>query len=412
MSNFSDMAYDNYLMHYRTKGSKNGYTKDPDYTPVGEKAVAKKVLRDKIDRLAEENKKKQYGQIWKLHEQTYRGERFQGDFAGMPSSDAEQFRAKRVRDANNRYDNRIREIDRLSNQKTRGDYAGMPSSALKAKENANRVSEISRLSKQASGGDYSGMPSSALAAKERNAEIKKLHGQANRGDLAGMPSSAREAKENANRASEISRLRTQRLRGDYAGMPSSALRAKENAETQRREEAKGRYNRLNMQREAEARRKREYDPKMLAENEERRKLLAELRSKQKRPKMNKFRAEEMKAQAESKRLNSAYEKSKREKAASENRDRELLLAENRRRQRIARKEAERANEKARAEKDRTERERTGREWEDIVSLNKSNSALKSTSGYGTPKGWLEERRKLLTGKGFKRITSSGKGRKI
>lgn len=412
MSNFADMAYDNYLMHYRTKGSKNGYTKDPDYTPVGEKAVAKKVMRDKIDRLAEENKKKRA----EMEEFNYYPG---GDYAGMPSSVREIKDRRWLDEARGRADDLYREITKLSNQKYRGDYAGMPSSAKEAPEKARkalekeaRAYEINRLSKQANKGDYAGMPSSALAAKERNAEIKKLHGQANRGDLGGMPSSAREAKENANRASEINRLRTQRLRGDYAGMPSSALKAKENAEAQRREEAKGRYNRLNMQREAEARRKREYDPKMLAENEERRKLLAELRSKQKRPKTNKFRAEEMRAQAESKRLNSAYEKSKREKAASENRDRELLLAENRRRQRIARKEAERANEKAKAEKDRTERERTGREWEDIVSLNKSNSALKSTSGYGTPRGWLEERRKLLTGKGFKRITSSGKSRKV
>ena len=31
--------YEDYLMHYRTKGSKNGYTKYPDkYTPIGEKA--------------------------------------------------------------------------------------------------------------------------------------------------------------------------------------------------------------------------------------------------------------------------------------------------------------------------------------------------------------------------------------
>lgn len=36
----NNKLYENYLMHYRTKGSKNGYTKYPDkYTPVGEKAI-------------------------------------------------------------------------------------------------------------------------------------------------------------------------------------------------------------------------------------------------------------------------------------------------------------------------------------------------------------------------------------
>jgi len=30
--------YNNELMHYRTKGSKNGFSKDPNYTPIGEKA--------------------------------------------------------------------------------------------------------------------------------------------------------------------------------------------------------------------------------------------------------------------------------------------------------------------------------------------------------------------------------------
>lgn len=35
----NNKMYENYLMHYRTPGSKNGYTKYPDkYTPVGEKA--------------------------------------------------------------------------------------------------------------------------------------------------------------------------------------------------------------------------------------------------------------------------------------------------------------------------------------------------------------------------------------
>lgn len=36
----NNKMYENYLMHYRTKGSKNGYTKYPGkYTPVGEKAI-------------------------------------------------------------------------------------------------------------------------------------------------------------------------------------------------------------------------------------------------------------------------------------------------------------------------------------------------------------------------------------
>ena len=34
----NDKIYQNYLMHYRTKGSRNGYTKDPNYTPVGKRA--------------------------------------------------------------------------------------------------------------------------------------------------------------------------------------------------------------------------------------------------------------------------------------------------------------------------------------------------------------------------------------
>ena len=34
----NDKVYNNYLMHYRTKGSRNGYSKDPNYTPVGQKA--------------------------------------------------------------------------------------------------------------------------------------------------------------------------------------------------------------------------------------------------------------------------------------------------------------------------------------------------------------------------------------
>lgn len=220
MSNFADMAYDNYLMHYRTKGSKNGYTKDPDYTPVGEKAVAKKVMRDKIDRLAEENKGKYQ----------YYNYRFPAGY--YPDWG---------------------QIDKLSEQKSRGDYAGMPSSARAAKE---RVSELSRLSNQASRGDYSGMPSSAKEAQARVKEernkrilakynINQLSKQAARGDLGGMPSSARAAKEKADRASEISRLNAQRVRGDYAGMPSSALEAKKNTQSARIEEAKARYQKLN-----------------------------------------------------------------------------------------------------------------------------------------------------------------------
>lgn len=34
----NNKIYSDYLMHYRTKGSRNGYSKDPNYTPVGEKA--------------------------------------------------------------------------------------------------------------------------------------------------------------------------------------------------------------------------------------------------------------------------------------------------------------------------------------------------------------------------------------
>jgi hypothetical protein len=34
----NDKVYGNYLMHYRTKGSKNGFSKYPWYTPIGEKA--------------------------------------------------------------------------------------------------------------------------------------------------------------------------------------------------------------------------------------------------------------------------------------------------------------------------------------------------------------------------------------
>ena len=37
MSN--NKIYSDYLMHYRTKGSRNGYSKDPNYTPVGQKAM-------------------------------------------------------------------------------------------------------------------------------------------------------------------------------------------------------------------------------------------------------------------------------------------------------------------------------------------------------------------------------------
>lgn len=35
----NNKIYSDYLMHYRTKGSRNGYSKDPNYTPVGKKAM-------------------------------------------------------------------------------------------------------------------------------------------------------------------------------------------------------------------------------------------------------------------------------------------------------------------------------------------------------------------------------------
>ena len=35
----NNKIYSDYLMHYRTKGSRNGYSKDPNYTPVGQKAM-------------------------------------------------------------------------------------------------------------------------------------------------------------------------------------------------------------------------------------------------------------------------------------------------------------------------------------------------------------------------------------
>ncbi len=91
MSNFADMAYDNYLMHYRTKGSKNGYTKDPDYNPVGERA---RVEREKAARRNEINMRS--------------GQARRGDYAGMPSSAREaQARAS--------------EISRFNAQRLRGD---------------------------------------------------------------------------------------------------------------------------------------------------------------------------------------------------------------------------------------------------------------------------------------------------
>jgi len=380
MSNFADIAYDNYLMHYRTKGSKNGYTKDPDYTPVGEKAVAKKVMRDKIDRLAEENKGKYQ----------YYNYRYPAGY--YPDWG---------------------QIDKLSKQKSRGDYAGMPSSALAAKE---RVSELSRLSNQASRGDYAGMPTSAKEAQarvkeERNKrilakyEINQLSKQAARGDLGGMPSSAREAKEKANRASEISRLNAQRVRGDYAGMPSSALKAKENTQSARIEEAKARYQKLNapiaMKRQAEAKRKAEYMKRQAEANRlnttyEKSKRYREAYNSRVKP--NYDAIEEMKGRAEAKRLNSPYEKSKREQAANENRERELLLAENKRRQRVSQKEKKRAEEIERNNAAKSERDRTVKDWEDIVGLNKSNSALRSSNGYESRLMKEKKRAAKMTGK--------------
>lgn len=38
MSNYKGIYDGQSLKHYRTKGSKNGYSKDPNYTPIGEKA--------------------------------------------------------------------------------------------------------------------------------------------------------------------------------------------------------------------------------------------------------------------------------------------------------------------------------------------------------------------------------------
>lgn len=35
----NNKIYSDYLMHYRTKGSRNGYSKDPNYTPIGQKAM-------------------------------------------------------------------------------------------------------------------------------------------------------------------------------------------------------------------------------------------------------------------------------------------------------------------------------------------------------------------------------------
>lgn len=35
----NNKIYSDYLMHYRTKGSRNGYSKDPNYTPIGQKAA-------------------------------------------------------------------------------------------------------------------------------------------------------------------------------------------------------------------------------------------------------------------------------------------------------------------------------------------------------------------------------------
>lgn len=495
MSNFADMAYDNYLMHYRTKGSKNGYTKDPDYTPVGERARGDYAGMPS-SALAAKERNERTSEINRLSNQFSR----KGDTGGMPSSDREAMRkatleaSRRKRDEQEKRDEEIHkitknpwlrayredysgmptsakdalldayrktlekraarkeaakeyarsvEISKLSKQKSKGDYSGMPSSALAAKE---RASEISKLSKRASSGDYSGMPTSAKEAQarakeERNKkilakyEINQLSKQASRGDLGGMPSSARAAKEKADRASEISRLNAQRVRADYAGMPSSALRAKENAQAARIEEAKARYQKLNapieMKRQAEAKRKAEYMKRQAEANRlnttyEKSKRYREEYKKRTSP--NYDAIEEMKGKAEAKRLNSPYEKYKREKAANENRERELLLAENKRRQRVTQKEKKRAEEIERYNAAKSERDRTVKDWESIVNLNKSNSALKSSNGYESrlmkekkrvskltgksPKDWRREKRDELLKKYGITPFSNGKWRKV
>lgn len=425
MSNFADMAYDNYLMHYRTKGSKNGYTKDPDYTPVGERARGDYAGMPSSALEAKE-KAERASEIKRLRYQFAN----KGDTGGMPSSDREamakatleSFRRKR-----DEQEKRDEEISKLYKNRAlrawRGDWSGMPSSAVKAKYDAvekreerdrarkekakdyTRSVEINKLSKQKSKGDYAGMPSSALSAKERNAEISRLRNQRLRGDYAGMPSSARSAKEKADRAAEISRLNAQRVRGDYAGMPSSALKAKENTQSARIEEAKARYQKLNapieMKRQAEAKRKAEYMKRQAEANRlnttyEKSKRYREAYNSRVKP--NYDAIEEMKGRAEAKRLNSPYEKSKREQAANENRERELLLAENKRRQRVTQKEKKRAEEIERNNAAKSERNRTVKEWEDIVNLNKSNSALRSSNGYESRLMKRKKRVSKLTGK--------------
>lgn len=223
MSNFADIAYDNYLMHYRTKGSKNGYTKDPDYTPVGEKA------RD--------------------------------DYAGMPSS-AGEAKEKAARSS---------EISRLSNQFGRkGHTGGMPSSDLEARSKAQlesfrrkreeqekRDEEISKITKnpflRAYREDYSGMPTSAKDAA-LDAYRKTLEKRATR----------KEAAKSYARSVEINKLSKQKTRGDYAGMPSSVKEAQARAKEEKRDRMKSK---------AEAKRKSEY---MKAKAEAKRKKESEI----------------------------------------------------------------------------------------------------------------------------------------
>lgn len=309
MSNFADMAYDNYLMHYRTKGSKNGYTKDPDYTPVGERA---RVEREKAARRNEINMRSAQAR--------------RGDYTGMPSSAREAKESMK----------KASEINRLRMQRFRSDYAGMPSSALEAKENAkierreeakaryqklNRPIEINKLSNQASRGDYAGMPSSALKAqteakarsnrlnmqrqaeakrkaeymkakaeakRKKESEINRLSEQASRGDYSGMPSSARsgnayvknrlafkewarkerekDAREKALRNLQIDKLSRQKSKGDYAGMPSSAREAKEKVIRDKAWgigfEAQRKYEKIMEEKKEEAKRKK--NPKAYA----------------------------------------------------------------------------------------------------------------------------------------------------
>ena len=274
MSNFSDMAYDNYLMHYRTKGSKNGFTKDPDYTPVGEKA---RVEREKAARRNEINMRSAQAR--------------RGDYTGMPSS---ALVAKQ----------RASEISRLSKQKTRGDYAGMPSSALKAKERTERASEINRLRTQfGRKGDTGGMPSSDYEAmskatleafrrkrdeqEKRDEEISKITKnpflRAYREDYSGMPTSAKDAALDAYRKTlekratrrekakdyarsvEINQLSKQASKGDYAGMPSSVKEAQARVKEEKRDRMKANAEAKRkaeyMKADAEAKRKKEYDLK-------------------------------------------------------------------------------------------------------------------------------------------------------